>query len=273
LRVYGLDFTSRPSARKAITCAVCQPGKRLRLESIERFTRFIEFEDFLRRSGPWLAGMDFPFGQPRRLIANLGWPADWQACVHHIRTLGEAGFASALDAYRAGRPAGDKQHRRQTDALACACSPMMLYGVPVAKMFFAGAPRLADSAVSILPCRPTADNRIVIETYPALAARGWLGRTPYKADGPAGRTPARRAARERLVEAVTTAAHGRYGTRMELSTTQVQELIEDASGDSLDALLCALQATWALCRTDYGVPAGADSLEGWIVDPLLMPAA
>lgn len=46
--------------------------------------------------------------------------------------------------YRTQRPAGDKQQLRQTDRLAGARSPMMLCGVPVAKMFFRGAPRYCE---------------------------------------------------------------------------------------------------------------------------------
>jgi hypothetical protein len=45
--------------------------------------------------------------------------------------------------------------------------------------------------------------------------------------------------------------------------------VQDASGDSLDAVLCLLQAAWALAqhqsgRGQYGLP-DCDPLEGWIV--------
>ena len=47
-------------------------------------------------------------------------------------------------------------------------------------------------------------------------------------------------------------------------------LVQDASGDSLDATLCLLQAAWAQrehAQGDalYGLPPGLDALEGWIV--------
>ena len=40
----------------------------------------------------------------------------------------------------------------------------------------------------------------------------------------------------------------------------------DASGDTLDAVLCALQAAWAWQRRDagFGEPPQMDALEGWI---------
>jgi hypothetical protein len=46
--------------------------------------------------------------------------------------------------------------------------------------------------------------------------------------------------------------------------------VDDASGDSLDAVLCLLQAAWAQQRQEegdalYGLPPGFDGLEGWIV--------
>ena len=41
-------------------------------------------------------------------------------------------------------------------------------------------------------------------------------------------------------------------------------LLDDASGDTLDAVLCLMQAAWALQRPDHGLPAGVDPLEGWI---------
>jgi len=48
-------------------------------------------------------------------------------------------------------------------------------------------------------------------------------------------------------------------------------MIQDGSGDRLDALLCAAQAGWAYTQRDrsFGIPKDSDPLEGWIVDPLL----
>ncbi|MEY2617246.1 MAG: hypothetical protein RL522_248 [Pseudomonadota bacterium] len=43
--------------------------------------------------------------------------------------------------------------------------------------------------------------------------------------------------------------------------------MEDASGDSLDAVLCMLQAAWAERQgaPRWGLPAQVDPLEGWIL--------
>ncbi|NJN98848.1 MAG: hypothetical protein HC875_34520 [Anaerolineales bacterium] len=49
MKIYGLDFTSAPSHRKPITCAggVIFADK-LRLEELNAFTHFTEFESELR---------------------------------------------------------------------------------------------------------------------------------------------------------------------------------------------------------------------------------
>ena len=62
----------------------------------------------------------------------------------------------------------------------------------------------------------------------------------------------------------------RLGLRLKLSHAQRDALVDDASGDSLDAVLCLLQAAWAQQQHDqgdalYGLPPGLDALEGWIV--------
>jgi hypothetical protein len=176
MKIYGLDFTSTPNHRKPITCVICIfTDNRLSVAGLTPLFDFAAFEAFLSQSGPWLAGLDFPFGQPRKLIQNLGWPDSWAGYVEKIAALGKPGFVATLAAYRQARPPGDKQPLRAADFRAASRSPMMLYGVPVGKMFFEGAPRLLKSGVSILPCRPNADPRLVIEAYPALVARRWAG--------------------------------------------------------------------------------------------------
>ena len=46
-----------------------------------------------------------------------------------------------------------------------------------------------------------------------------------------------------------------------------ESCLADPSGDTLDAVLCAVAAAWGWCRRErgYGLPAGVDPLEGWIV--------
>jgi hypothetical protein len=78
--VLGIDFTSRPSRRKPITCLQCEfDGAILRAQALERWATFGGFEETLTRPGPWIAGIDFPFGQARRFIENIEWPPSWPA--------------------------------------------------------------------------------------------------------------------------------------------------------------------------------------------------
>ena len=127
MTIYGLDFTSRPDERKPITCASGSlDDGALVLEAVEAFPSFSEFEAFLARPGPWCAGFDFPFGQPRKLLTNLGLPSDWAKVVTWFTDRSRDGFVELLDRCRSIRAKGDKQHRRQTDVLARSCSPMGL---------------------------------------------------------------------------------------------------------------------------------------------------
>ncbi len=43
-------------------------GDVLRAEKLERWTGFSQFEEELKKGGPWIAGIDFPFGQARKFV-------------------------------------------------------------------------------------------------------------------------------------------------------------------------------------------------------------
>lgn len=269
MKIYGLDFTSAPRLRKPVTCAIGAVfDARLYLEDLCVFANFTVFEEFLNQSGPWLAGLDFPFGQPKKLIQNLGWPASWEDYMREVVRLGKSGFEQTLAAYRQSRPQGDKQHLRTADIRAKSRSPMMWYGVPVGRMFFEGAPRLLKAGVNVLPCRPNGDTRIVIEAYPALVARRWA--SSYKNDTKKKQTAVQEMARRAIIAGIRSdQLQEIYGFSVELSDTLAISLIQDPSGDWLDAVLCAIQATWAY-RHNFAVPPECDPQEGWIFDPKLL---
>ena len=46
-------------------------------------------------------------------------------------------------------------------------------------------------------------------------------------------------------------------------------VIDDPTGDELDAVLCLIQAAWSWQARErrYGAPEDLDKLEGWIADP------
>lgn len=271
MKLYGVDFTSAPTKRKPITCVTCElDGTRLQVQSCRAFPTFAEFEAFLQRPGPWLAALDFPFGQPRKLITNLGWPGAWEDYIQLVASMDKATFEATIATYRQSRSVGDKLHLRNVDTLAGAISPMMLHRVPVGKMFFVGVPRLLASGVSVLPCHPTPNNRIVLEGYPSLVARKWLGRRSYKSDERSKQTPAQEEARRTLLTALCSPTlQETYDCTLLLPDSLASLFVQEPMGDAMDALLCAIQAAWAYhqCDSGYGIPANCDRDEGWIVDP------
>jgi hypothetical protein len=84
MKVLGIDFTSNPSRAKPITCLSGQlDGGVLRADQMHNLHSFREFEATLSAAGPWIAGIDFPFGQSRKFIENIGWPNKWDKYVRH----------------------------------------------------------------------------------------------------------------------------------------------------------------------------------------------
>ncbi len=267
--ILGIDFTSRPSTRKPITCLRCEfDGEILRAQKLERWASFGEFEDNLSRPGPWIAGIDFPFAQSRRFIENIGWPLSWAGYVDHAAKLGRDGFRDALTTYRSNRPASDKEHRRETDKAAGSISPQKLFGVPVGLMFFEGAPRLLAAGVTIPQMQGGDPDRIVVEAYPGVLARRLIGRRGYKNDTRKKQTGDQLEARRELIGYLCKEAPSYFGFAIDAA----DNLCDDPSGDHLDSLLCAVQACWAWRRRNnrYGAPKTVDPLEGWIADPQLV---
>lgn len=266
MNILGIDFTSSPSRRKPITCLCCTlEGDHLLTRSLEKWSDFGAFNAALAQPGPWVAGIDFPFGQARRFVETAGWPSTWEGYVRHAGQLGRNGFREALEAYKENRAAGDKEHRRATDKQASSISPQKLYGVPVGLMFFEGAPRLLASGVTIPHLHAGDAQRIVVEAYPGVLARQFIGRRSYKNDARSKQTADQRQARHSLLHALRQEAPARYG----FGIIAPDNLCDDPGADHLDALLCAVQAAWAWRQRDarFGAPDVVDPLEGWIADP------
>ena len=273
MKVYGLDFTSAPSRRKPLVALRCRlEDETLRVEDADTLTSFEEFEAWLGTPGPWVCGMDFPFGQPKGLVEALGWPPDWAGYVGKVHELGKEGFEGEIRADMASRPYGKKWRYRLADRRSGSSSAMMLFRVPVGKMFFQGAPRLLRSGVSVEPCRPSGDPRVAVEAYPAVVARRFLGRESYKRDGVPD-TSERMAARKRLVSGLASdTLREAYGFGVSMGRRWRERFVEEPGADALDSLLCAIQTAWSYTRRDegWGVPPECDRNEGWILDPALL---
>ncbi|MEQ1807537.1 MAG: hypothetical protein ABL900_19320, partial [Burkholderiaceae bacterium] len=134
---------------------------------------------------------------------------------------------------------------------------------PVAYMLHAGVPLLLASGVHMPGLHDGDRGRVALEGYPGLLARELLGRRSYKSDTKAHQDEPRRQARAELIDALE---HGRtrLGLRLLLRDSQRNGLIDDASADRLDAVLCLMQAAWSATQPNFGLPAQIDSLEGWI---------
>ena len=274
MRIYGLDFTSAPSKRKPLVLVGCAlKDSILHVESTEVLGGFEEFERFLGSGGPWACGMDFPFGQPRPLLAALAWPETWEGYVGKISRLSKEKFEAAIKGHMAGRPEGSKYHYRLADRRSGSSSAMRLFRVPVGKMFYRGAPLLLSADVSVEPCRPTGSGRVALEAYPAVVARRFLGRRSYKSDERKKQTSVQRAARGELVAGLESATlREAYGFVVKMDEAWREELVQEPMADTLDSLLCAVQAAWAYTQRDegWGVPEECDRDEGWILDPQLL---
>jgi Protein of unknown function (DUF429) len=254
-------------------CLRCDfDGEVLRAGNLERWSDFSTFESELKEQGPWIAGIDFPFGQASKFIERIGWPRDWLGYVRHADSLGRDGFRKALDTFREGQVEGDKEHRRETDVAAGSISPQKLYGVPVGLMFFEGAPRLVRSEVTIPHLQVGEPDRIVVEAYPGVLARKLVGRRSYKHEEKKKQTPGRLGARQDILRGLTRwLPSGLYGFRIDAPVS----LCDDPAGDDLDALLCAVQAAWAWRNrlNRFGAPSNVNPDEGWIADPSLARSA
>jgi hypothetical protein len=264
----GCDFSSSPTRRKPIVIAHgrLEEGGRVLLEGLESLPSLEAFRDWLKEPREWICGFDFPFGLPRELVENLGWPREWEACIRRYASLSRAEIRSLFASFCDRRPAGAKFAHRAFDRRAGSSPSMKWVNPPVAYMLHAALPLLLDAGVAIPGLHPGDPRRIALEAYPGLLARELVGRRSYKNDAKSKQTPERRKAREDIV-AELEGGRTRLDLRLELAAGLRQELIEDAGGDRLDAVLCLLQAVWAAREgpPSYGLPPDLDPLEGWIV--------
>ena len=264
MKLHGIDFTSAPTRRKGITIASgFLSSDTYVLESLVSLHAYEAFSAWLRKPGPWLGAFDFPFSFPRELIERLGCPTSWAPRITHVAALSRSHMRTSFKAFCDARPKGSKFAHRATDFPAGSSSPMKWVNPPVAYMLHAGAPLLLAAGVTVYTLHAGDPSRIALEGYPGLVARS-ITRASYKSDERARQTPERHAIRRHVVE---TLEGGLYPLGIALAAGNHRDaLIDDASGDLLDAALCGLLAAWAWQRKDaqFGLP-DFDPLEGWIV--------
>jgi len=296
MKVYGLDFTSAPTAstsqairQKRLKLAECEfdngelSVKGFRLLNGKSAGDFSAFEKWLNSAGPWVAGIDFPFGQPAEFVHFCGEPADWGGYVEGFAKsvkvdntiLPSFEFKVRLHMAIREEKGGKQLLSRACDRKAGSQSPMKLEFIPVGKMFAKGAHRLLRSSCQILPMRPSQDNRLIFEAYPALVVRNYISRDSYKADDPNKQTKEHVDARKQIVNAIRSErkVKDQYGFTVQLTDEFANVCVADVTGDTLDSILCAMQGAWAWSKreSNYGIPVDASIKdEGWIVDPQMV---
>ena len=276
----GCDFSSSPSKKKPIVVAFGHLSNGcVRVSRLEKIQSLAAFSQWLQEPACWLGGFDLPFGLPRELVETLQWPVQWEKCIEHFASLSREQVRSTFSDFCNARPVGGKFAHRATDGPAGSSSSMKWVNPPVAFMLHAGVPRMLAAGVHMVGLQANKNEcfegpkapaqRTALEAYPGMLARETLAHRSYKSDAKAQQTPERLIARKDLITALE---HGQSRLRLRLKLTHAQRdvLVEDASGDSLDAVLCLIQAAWAQGRyldgdERYGLPVGMDGLEGWIV--------
>lgn len=275
MRIYGIDFTSAPlpprsrsKPGKCLTCAVAdldECGCTLTINKIYKWVSFRGFVKLLTCEQSWVAAIDFPFGLPKEFLDALSWGNTWAEYVAQVEKAGKECFEKQV------RTFGMRLMRR-VDELAHSRSPLQLDYIPVCKMFFQGAQRLLRSSVDIVPVRRTDSCAKILEAYPALVGEKCGHRNGYKQDNPRKQNCEQRTARENIVNYLHSdkCLHD-YGFRVSNSSLE-NKMLSDPTGDTLDAVLCAVQSAWGYIHRNenYGLAHDANVLEGWIADPSLL---
>ncbi len=273
MKLAGIDFSSAPSRRKPIQVAEGQWCEgQLVLTGLEVLPRLSDFEAWLRRPGPWLAGIDMPFGLPRELVDTLRWPGHegganaWERLMRFYTAQPREALRQTFKAFCDARPAGGKFAHRAADRPAGSSPSMKWVNPPVAWMLHAGVPCLLATGVDLPGLHAGDATRRVLEAYPGWLARQVLGAASYKSDDPARQTPERQDRREQLLQALETGANPLH-IRLQVPAALRPELVNEPRGDALDAVICLVQAAWAALQGPerrFGWPQGVDPLEGWI---------
>lgn len=265
MELWGVDFSSAPSKRKPVVLARgVLRGAVLQLQGLQLLPTLADFEAALQAPGPWFGAFDFPFGLPRAFVQAQGLGDHTRSVMAELqrRCPTRMDFRALVDTWGNTQPAGQRLLHRATDGAMPgiqSTSPLQTRYVPVGFMYFEGLSRLLAAGVHLPRLCDGDTTRTALEGYPGLLAFELIGRRSYKNSDDNDRLLARKDMLEALEQ-----GRSRLGLRLKLTPAQAGELVADASGDRLDAVLCLAQAAWAQGRPGLGLPAQLDAVEGWI---------
>jgi len=308
--VYGIDFSSSPSAKdsksknaKWMYLASCKlTGNCLTVKSLtplngKKADDYTQLVTLLSSAGPWVAGIDVPFGMPIECIEYFQWllaedtEQTWAKYVDRVRKMKtRKEFKKKIEDWRhptklkkpkkGKEPTGEKESVRKyrlIDRLINSQSPMNCIRPAVGSMFFEACELLRANPASIPPVRLVSEeNRHIVETYPRLVVdRLSVGSKEYKeADDLED-------VRQQIVTCLSDASEDSaiqrwYGLTVTMDEETAKECVADWDGDKIDSVLCAVQAAWASRQERFGIPRfnssvlnGVVALEGWVPDPFL----
>ncbi len=276
VHIIGVDFTSRPTRVKPITVAVGALGldttvdtRVLSIESVLTCADTASFTAALESLTPWVGGFDFPFGLPREFVEEQGWPVRgrhaWRKIAQIACAESRAALVERCRAFCDARPTGSKFAHRKVDRLAGSSPSMKWVNPPVLYMYHAGLPVLLALDCEFPGLSQGNAARTAFEAYPGYVARS-ITTASYKSDDRAKQTPERLAARRQIVAALVSGKNV-LGLRLKVGRAIRDRMLNDASGDTLDAVICAMQAGWGCTRheTGFGLPPTIDPIEGWIL--------
>jgi hypothetical protein len=303
MKVFGIDFTSSPSAKvsrsqksKWMYLATCElHANRLIVKNLERLNGdltgdYTPLVTLLNSAGPWVAGIDAPFGIPIECIEYFNWlVADdteqtWEKYVSRVRNnKTRKDFKNKIESWRHPtnlNSSGEKAMVRKfrlIDKLINSNSPMNCIRPAIGSMFFEACEILRATPASIPPVRLVQEEkRHIIEAYPRLVVNRLLVESKaYKESNDL------EAVRHQIVTRLSDASEDSaiqrwYGISVTMDKKIANECITDWDGDKIDSILCAVQAAWAARQDFFGIPRfnssvlnGVIALEGWIPDPFL----
>jgi hypothetical protein len=269
----GLAWSGVEGAGNKIVAATLECGKeRTRLVKLWRpFTETPGRRDIKARFAPWLdeqlrwaegrlvVGVDFPLSLAETQLRQLGLlrqalrgPATLGKHLEE-RFLGETGdFTGAATRLRAEL---GRERFRLTDTYRA--EPLAPTAPRVLRRTFFGLVTMANLDVAFVPWEPPrAAGVTVVEVRPAHVARVLCGRVGTSDDARDGGS--RRSARAAILRGLRSSA------RIEFDMEQSAPIVEDGSGDHLEALLAAVGAAAAAADGFQGVPHDVPRCEGWI---------
>ena len=230
------------------------PGRR---DLRARFAPWIE-EQLRWAEGRLVVGVDFPLSLPEIHLRQLGLlrqalrgPAVLGKQLEE-RFLGETGDFSG-GATRLRSELGRDQ-RRVTDCYRA--EPLPPTAPRAIRRTFFGLVTMAGLDAAFVPWDPPrGSGATLVEVRPAHVARALCGQAETRDDATGG---SRRSARATVLRLLRSAA------RIEFQMEQAAPIIEDGSGEHLEALLSAVAAAAAAADGFQGVPHDVPRCEGWI---------